>query len=110
MNFLRRVKDAREKKGLPPIRYIYVTEWTESEKYGLRWHHHVIMSGDGMTREEVEAKWTDKHKGFCNTRCAQPNERHLSGFARYLTQNKLDRQAETSRARPRGGRGGTARA
>ena len=102
VNFLRRVKDAREKKGLPPIRYIYVTEWTQSEKYGIRWHHHVIVSGDGMTREEAEAKWTDKHKGFCNSRRAQPNERHLSGFARYLTQNKLDRADRNPQGKAKG--------
>lgn len=62
----------------------------------------MIMSGDGMTREEVEAKWTDKHKGFCNTRCAQPNERHLSGFARYLTQNKLDRAGRNQQGKAKG--------
>ena len=64
VNYLRRVNYARTKRGLLPLRYIYVTEWTQSEKYGLRWHHHVIMSGDGMTREEVEEKWTSRHKGL----------------------------------------------
>ena len=73
-----------------------------SEKYGLRWHHHVIMSGDGMTREEVEVKWTSRHKGFCNTRRAQPNERHLCGFAKYLVQNKLEREGRNPQGKAKG--------
>ena len=90
VNYLRRVNYARTKRGLLPLRYIYVTEWTQSEKYGLRWHHHVIMSGDGMTREEVEEKWTSRHKGFCNTRRAQPNERvcQISGTEQAGTRGK----------------------
>lgn len=102
VNYLRRVNYARTKRGLPPLRYIYVTEWTQSEKYGLRWHHHVIMSGDGMTREEVEEKWTSRHKGFCNTRRAQPNERHLCGFAKYLVQNKLEREGRNPQGKAKG--------
>lgn len=102
VNYLRRVNYARTKRGLLPLRYIYVTEWTQSEKYGLRWHHHVIMSGDGMTREEVEEKWTSRHKGFCNTRRAQPNERHLCGFAKYLVQNKLEREGRNSQGKAKG--------
>ena len=72
----------------------YITERTESAAYGVRWHHHVIMSGDGLTREEIEEKWTKRHGGFCNTRRAQPTERHLSGFARYLTISKLEREGK----------------
>ena len=81
VNFLRRVNGLCAKRGLAMRRYIYVTEWTKSEKYGIRWHHHVILSGEGLTREDVEGKWTGRHGGYCNTRRAQPNEKHLSGFA-----------------------------
>ena len=48
----------------------------------------------GLTREEIEEKWTKRHGGFCNTRRAQPTERHLSGFARYLTISKLEREGK----------------
>ena len=34
------------------------------------------------------------NSGFCNTRRAQPTERHLSGFARYLTISKLEREGK----------------
>ena len=72
---MNRVKRMRSRRGLPALRYIYITERTESAAYGVRWHHHVIMSGDGLTREEIEEKWTKRHGGFCNTRRAQPTER-----------------------------------
>ena len=91
---MNRVKRMRSRRGLPALRYIYITERTESAAYGVRWHHHVIMSGDGLTREEIEEKWTKRHGGFCNTRRAQPTERHLSGFARYLTISKLEREGK----------------
>ena len=93
-NMMNRVKRMRSRRGLPALRYIYITERTESAAYGVRWHHHVIMSGDGLTREEIEEKWTKRHGGFCNTRRAQPTERHLSGFARYLTISKLEREGK----------------
>ena len=64
-------------------RQIYITERTESAAYGVRWHHHVIMSGDGLTREEIEEKWTKRHGGFCNTRRAQPvSYTHLDVYKR----------------------------
>ena len=93
-NMMNRVKRLRNRRGLPAPKYIYITERTESAAYGVRWHHHVILSGDGLTREEIEEKWTKRHGGFCNTRRAQPTERHLSGFARYLTISKLEREGK----------------
>lgn len=102
VNFLRRVNGLCAKRGLAMRRYIYITEWTKSEKYGIRWHHHVILSGEGLTREDVEGKWTDRHGGYCNTRRAQPNEKHLSGFAQYMMQNKAFREGKN----PQGKAGG----
>ena len=99
-NFLRRVKTLRVRRGLPPLRYIYITEETYSEKYGLRYHHHVILSGDGVTREEIEKLWTDRKRGYCNTKRAQPQEKHLSGFACYLTMDKQTRTMEQDGKNP----------
>ena len=89
-NYLRRIKGLREKKGLEAMRYVYVVEETQSEKYGRRYHHHVIMSG-GITRDEAEEKWLQRHGGFCNARAAQPNEKHLTGIACYFVRNKKNR-------------------
>ena len=106
-NMMNRVKRMRSRRGLPALRYIYITERTESAAYGVRWHHHVIMSGDGLTREEIEEKWTKRHGGFCNTRRAQPTERHLSGFARYLTISKLEREGKNPQQKAVGRSWGT---
>ena len=98
-NYLRRVARVREKRGLPPMKYVYVIEETESRKYGRRFHHHVIMTG-GITREEAEEKWTKKHGGYCNARSAQPDGRHLTGFALYLLRNKKGRSIEADGKNP----------
>lgn len=98
-NFLQRVKYRRKKLGLPPIRYIYITERTESKQYGVRYHHHIIMSGD-IGRDEAERIWTKKHGGIANARIAQPTEKHLTGFARYLTLDKRNRTMEEDGKNP----------
>ena len=52
-NYIRRVQRARKKQGLPPLKYIAVTE--KGSKNG-RYHHHVTLSG-GMDRDELEKLW-----------------------------------------------------
>lgn len=99
-NFVRRLRCARGKRGLPPLRYVYTTEETRSDKYGTRYHHHAILSGDGMTREEVEAVWLERHGGFCNTRRAQPQRDHLSGIAHYMAMDKTGREREKNARGP----------
>ena len=98
-NYLRRIKGLREKRGLEPLKYVYVVEETHSAQYGVRYHHHVIMSG-GITREEAEEKWVKKHGGYCNTRAAQPHEKHLTGIAHYLTRGKSSRTMEKDGKNP----------
>lgn len=98
-NYLRRVKGMRDRRGLEPMKYVYVIEETQSRQYGRRFHHHVIMSG-GISRDEAEAKWTKKHGGFCNARSAQPDEKHLTGFAVYLLRNKRERTPEADGKNP----------
>lgn len=90
VNYLKRIRYMREKRGLPPMKYIYITEVTVSPKYGIRYHHHIIMSG-GISRAEAEDKWLMRHGGRCNIKRAQPDIKWLSGFACYLTQDKRER-------------------
>lgn len=75
-NFIERIKYKRKKKGLPSLKYIYVTEWKEE-----RCHHHLIISG-GLDRDEVEACWT---KGRRQARRLQPDDYGLTGLACYLS-------------------------
>lgn len=90
-NYLRRVKTMREKRSLSECRYIYVTEETQSRKYGPRIHHHLLISGNGVTREEMEALWTKKKGGLCNSRYTKTNRSGLAGLACYLVKDKSKR-------------------
>lgn len=98
-NYLARVKRRRAKLGLEPLKYVYITERTESGAYGTRFHHHLMMNG-GITREEAETLWTKSHNGFANSKKAQPQEKHLSGFACYLTADKTERTMEKDGRNP----------
>lgn len=83
VNYLRRIKRKRKKEGLPPLRYIYVTEWDEGEEDGkpIRAHHHVIMSGD-MDRDYLEKEW---HGGaYPQARRLQPKDCGITGLALYI--------------------------
>ena len=66
-NYIRRVQRARKKQGLPPLKYIAVTE--KGSKNG-RYHHHVTLSG-GMDRDELENLWG---LGYANSRRLQFTE------------------------------------
>lgn len=81
-NYMARVKRAYRKAGLPEPRYVYVTEVTTSNRWGVRYHHHMVLQG-GLPRSTVEALWTKKH-GICNTKSAQRQKEGLTGWARYI--------------------------
>lgn len=98
-SYLRRIAYMRKRRGLSQMRYIYITERTSSLKYGVRYHHHIIMSG-GITQADAQAAWRKKHAGICNAKMAQPTERHLSGFARYMTLDKIGRTLEADGKNP----------
>ncbi len=80
-NYIRRVKRAREKAGLAPLKYI---SCTERGGRGGRFHHHIIMNG-GMDRDELERLWG---KGYANTKRLQFGESGVSGLARYIVKDK----------------------
>ena len=83
-NYIRRIKTLRKRRGLPELKYVYVTEVTNSESRGTRYHHHMILSG-GIERETLERMWKGGHS---NTRTAQPDRDWLGGFAHYMTKAK----------------------
>lgn len=113
-NFLRRVDRRRKKLGLPPLKYILVTECGIKKATGcpVRIHHHIIMSGgftpDGrelLTRDDLELMWTRERVnwkraerdlkyrqsvrriGFVNTDRLQPGENGMEALCRYLTKD-----------------------
>lgn len=88
--FLRRLKRARDKKGLPPLKYIAVTE---KGSRGGKYHHHVILSG-GMNPDEVAQIWgmglIQKYNALQFDTCG------LVGLSRYLLKNPIGCRAYIS--------------
>jgi hypothetical protein len=95
-NFLRRVAYLRKKKGLPPLKYIIVTECAGKDgEPPKRVHHHIIMNG-GLERDEVESLWRKRKRkgqkqgdkiGYINADRIQPDENGLAALSNYLTKN-----------------------
>lgn len=81
--YFREVRKERKKKGLPPLKYIYVTECVKEgeECSRIRLHHHLIMNA--MDRDVAESCWK---KGRVESRYAQPDDFGLEGFARYISE------------------------
>lgn len=88
-NWIRCVQRRRKKLGLPPLKYIVVTE---RGKRGGRYHHHVTLSG-GMDRDELENMWTH---GRANSRRLQFTEEGLAGLAYYITKSSVGKKAWTA--------------
>lgn len=81
-NYVDRINRLRAKLGLGKMKYIYILAF---DGYA-RPHFHILMSGEGMDRDEVENKW-----GKCsrpNSKRLKPDEDFLlTGIATYITQN-----------------------
>lgn len=81
-NYIDRVKRWRKKRGLPPIKYLYVIQF-EDEGREVRVHHHIIMSE--MDRDAAEALWG---KGRAKSDRLKPDEKGLAALAAYITRSK----------------------
>ena len=76
-NFWRRVNTAREKAGLPTVKYVYsFGRGSQSE----RAHFHAIMNG-GQTANELTAIWG---KGYLGVSALRFDENGIAGLAVYL--------------------------
>ena len=85
-NYIRRIQRLRKKRGLPPLKYIAVTE--HGKKSG-RYHHHITISG-GIDRDELERLWG---LGYANSRRLQFTENGLAGLAHYITKSPVGSKA-----------------
>lgn len=81
-NFIVRINRRRKKLGKENIKYIYILAFCDYH----RPHFHIIMSGDGINRDELEELW-----GKCdrpNTRRVKPDDDFLlTGLATYIARN-----------------------
>lgn len=105
-NYLRRIEYRRGKLGLPPLKYILVTEY-KFAKDGTtirRIHHHIIMNG-GMDRDDVELMWTKDRidwkkaekdpayraeiepMGWVNADRIQTNENGIEALCKYIVKD-----------------------
>ena len=80
--YMQRVNYQRKKRGLPPAKYIYVTEHDEDTE--VRWHHHIIMDGM-LDRDTVEACW--KLRSRNTIKKIVPDDDGLSGMAKYIAKD-----------------------
>lgn len=85
-NYIRRIQRMRKKAGLPPLKYIVVTE--RGGKTG-RYHHHITISG-GLDRDAVEAAWG---LGYANSRRLQFTETGLAGLGHYIVKKPVGKKA-----------------
>lgn len=81
--FIGRLNYHRKKRGLPNVKYIYVTEYDPHAK--IRWHHHMVMDGL-LDRDMVESLW--KNGSRSQIRRLEKDENGLSGMANYIVKNK----------------------
>jgi hypothetical protein len=81
-NFIKRIKRARKKAGLPPLKYMSSTE--RGKKSG-RYHHHLIVSG-GLDRDYLEKLWG---MGTCNSRRLQFGPDGIAGLTHYMAKDHL---------------------
>lgn len=81
-NFISRVNYRQKKQGRENIKYIYILAY---DGY-TRPHVHILMTGEGIDRDELEALW-----GKCdrpNTKRIQPDDDFLiTGLATYVSNN-----------------------
>lgn len=76
----------RKKAGLPPLKYIVVTE--RGGKTG-RYHHHITING-GLDRDAAEAAWG---LGYANSRRLQFTETGLAGLGHYIVKKPVGKKA-----------------
>jgi hypothetical protein len=83
-NYIERLKRAREKRGLPELKYIYALE-DEKDGRKKKIHCHMVMSG-GIERKEAEKIWRkgSKARGFANCDELQPDKEGLRKLAFYI--------------------------
>ena len=84
-NYIRRIQRLRKKMGLPPLKYIAVTE---RGKRGGRYHHHITING-GIDRDTLESMW---EHGYANSRRLQFTEDGLAGLGHYIVKSPVGKR------------------
>ena len=80
-NYIKRVRNYHKSLELPPLKYIYVIEFSSGDGRRTRVHHHVIISSRAG-RETLKRLW---YHGRATVDELQPEDGTLEGLARYIT-------------------------
>lgn len=81
--YIDRLRYQRKKRGLPQIKYLYVTEWISEDGECVRCHHHIVMDGL-LDMDVVEKQWKLGKRSECRRIDYSP-EHGLNGLANYMT-------------------------
>lgn len=79
INYIRRLQRHTKKNGLPKLKYVYVTEFSEN----TRIHHHIVINF--QDRDIAEKLW--KKGTYPQARRLMPNDYGLEGLARYISKD-----------------------
>lgn len=83
VNFIKRINYRRKKAGRDNIKYLLIPVVDGAEHP----HVHILMTGDGMDRDDLESLWTKGKRA--NTRRVKPDgDFLLSGLATYMSNNR----------------------
>lgn len=93
--FLRKLREARRKAGLPEPRVIYAPEALSSRSG--RWHHHIVLDNTGNDLDTVRACWIYGDDIEAEKLRVDDEKDHAS-LARYM--NKELREAQEYECRP----------
>jgi len=100
IKFLRRVAYLREKEGLPPLKYLLVTQIGRNEDGTHRIHHHILING-GLAQHQIEELWwkirkTKKREavmyGWARVNRLRPNEKGISQVAGYIVKDSAGKK------------------
>lgn len=81
-NFIAKINRRQKKAGRGNIKYIYIIAVDDH----TRPHFHILMTGDGIDRDELEGLWDKCQR--CNTRRIKPDDDFLiTGLATYISNN-----------------------
>lgn len=99
--YLRRVAYLRKKRGLPPLKYLLVTQIGRKKDGTHRIHHHILMNG-GLDRDEVENLWWETKGtkdrepvmyGWANADRLRPNAKGIASMAGYMVPGQCREKA-----------------
>ena len=98
--YLRRVAYLRKKRGVPPLKYLLVTQIGRKKDGTHRIHHHILMNG-GLDRDEVENLWWETKGtkdrepvmyGWANADRLRPNAKGIASMAGYMVQDSAGKK------------------